>query len=499
MRRRPSLVLVGAALLSLGAPVVAPRPAAPALAQDAPPPPVDLWTARASDVARSSAAKLWKSVEEAKSAQLFEFAARESRRVLALDPDHKGARAVLGQSKGDGGWADDPALAAKSPRSNFPGKPTGLEEAAAVERKWVKDRASARTAAAAVWATFGDECTKKGDAAAAEKAHRRALDVDPDQPRSRAALGYFKWQGVWFTGEQVRAVEAACKAVLVDAAGPVDAAFGTKLFKVETPHFRIESGIPPERLQPIAKWLEIAYAVHMADLGKDPTAQIFPSPVRFVLCENGSQWNLWVEKFVARNREFYRTLEGCWAGSESLAWSYAMKPPADNDDETRRDHIVHRAVHAIDSFALGVFWPSWVDEGLSHLTTVRVQGMTRTWCVGPSKSEYAKLDQQGSGHAGWIDESEWRSVARATAAARDDLPLRALVLQKFSELGFPGTLKAWSLLDHWRADDPESFRALLPKLRGDPGPAMEKALEAHFGKGLEAIDDDWRRWVLRTY
>jgi hypothetical protein len=495
-----------AALLAIAGLVLVPGPARPASAraEDAPAAkPQDLWTARSPDVARSAAAKLWKSGEDAKTAQLFECAVRVARQVVLLDPDHKAARAVLGQSKKDDGWADDPSLAAKAPRRNFPAKPVGLEEGAAIERKWRKDFLAARAAAAGVWASFGDECAKKSDAKSAEQAWRRALETDPDQPRARAALGYFRWQGAWFTEPQVRAVEEASKASVVDGPSPLDAVLAATLVKVETPHFRIESRIPADRLKEIARWLETGYAIHLSELGMDPTANLFATPVRFVLCDSDADWSRWLDGFVRQNKEFMRTLDGCWADptpakEHGLDRVYGMKPPADGDDETRRDHVLHRAIHAINQSALGIFWPHWADEGLAHVATIRVQTMTRTWCLGPNKSEYAKLEQK-DGKAGWIDESEWRRTVRAAVLSHDDLPLRTLVLKKFDELGFAGTLKAWSTLDWWRNEDPDSLRSLLGKFRGQKPEDSAKAIEEHFGKALEDLDEDWRRWVLRTY
>src|SRR5262245_37566867 len=126
MTVRTALAVAVAALAALFLPGSERLPAAHA--EDAPAPkPQDLWTAKAADVARSVAAKLWKAGEDAKTAQLFECAVRVARQVVLLDPDHKAARAALGQTKKDDAWADDPALAAKAPRRNFPSKPVGLE------------------------------------------------------------------------------------------------------------------------------------------------------------------------------------------------------------------------------------------------------------------------------------------------------------------------------------------------------------------------------------
>lgn len=490
--RRAALLAFAAAAVFAG---VAGTPLRGARAEDPPvaPPPQDAFAARAPDAARASAAKLWAAAEDARRVQLFEWARREARRVLDLDPDHKGARAFLGFVKKDASWVEDAELAAKWPATNFAGKPPSLEEAATIERRWWRDvHPAARKAAAAVWATLGDDFARKGDTANAQKAYARAVGIDPDQERSRRALGYFRWQGVWLTEAQVRAADAASKAQVVTTESPVEKAFGAPLNKVESAHFRLESRIAPERLVEIARWLETAYVVHLVDVGRDPTTAVFPSLVRMVLCDNESDWTQWIDKFVPRNKEYYRGLEGVWGDN----WQYGMKLPADGSDETRRDHLVHRAVHAVDSFVLGVFWPSWVDEGLAHLTTIRVQGMTRTWCLAPSASEYAKISKGGA-KTGWVDEKEWRALARAAAAARDDLPLRTLVSQPFPSLGFPGVQKAWSILEYWQANDEASFRTLLPQFRAAKDPAA--MIEKHFGKGLEAIDEDWRRYVMRMY
>ncbi|MCE9634610.1 MAG: hypothetical protein K8T90_02805 [Planctomycetes bacterium] len=494
--------VLGTAVLALAAAADRPavgqdKPPAPPATPPAPtPPPVDLFAAKSGDVGRAAAAKLWPAVESARRAQLFAFAIREARRVVELDPEHKGARAVLGQARREQSWAEDPAVVAKNPRTNYPAKAPGLEEAAGLERHWVKELAAARSAAAGAWATFGDELARKLESAGADRAYRCAIAIDTDCAKARAALGYFRWKGlVWLTEAQVRAVDAACTAQRVDVASPCDDAFGLKLWKVETPHFRIESRMDPSRLTEFAKWLETAYAVHLCDIGREPTAQVFQSIVRMVVCENETEWNTWINQFVPWDKEFNRKLDGCWSDT----YAYGMKPPSDGSDETRRDHLVHRAVHAVNKVALGQSWPSWIDEGLAHLTTIRVQGMTKTWCLAPNKSEYAKLAQPGAGKAGWVDMAEWRANVRTSALARDDTPLRTLVCQPFPSLGFGAVLKAWSMLDYWREDDPESFRDLLPKMRGVKDQSGAAIVEKHFGRSLEDIDEGWRRWVLRTY
>lgn len=488
-----AVALLGGAVPSGHAARAQEKPAAPSGADAAP---ADLFAAKAPDVGRAAAAKLWPAVDEARKAQLFEFAVREARRVVEQDPEHKGARAVLGQVRRDQGWAEDPAVVAKNPRTNFPAKAPGLEEAAAIERRWVRDVAAARSAAAGAWAAFGEELRRKLDSPGAEKANRRAVAIDPACAKARAALGEYRWKGlVWLTEAQVRAVDAACVAQRVDVASPCDEAFGVKLRTVETPHFRIESRMDPSRLTEFARWLETAYAVHLCDIGKEPTAQMFQSIVRMVVCEDESEWNTWINKFVPWDKEFNRKLDGCWSDT----YAYGMKPPSDGADETRRDHLVHRAVHAVNKVAIGQSWPSWIDEGLAHLTTIRVQGMTKTWCLAPTKSDYAKLAQPGIGKEGWVDMAEWRAKVRASALARDDLPFRTLACQPFPTLGFDAVLKAWSMLDYWREDDPASFKDVLPKMRGVKDQSGGAILEKHFGKSLEDIDEGWRRWVLRTY
>lgn len=503
-RRRERIGVVGAAVLASAAlvatllagtrtSVAAPEDAPPA-GPSAPTAAVDFYAERAADVARSAAQKLWNAVEDARRTQLFECARREARRVLDLDPDHKGARALLGFERRDSGWVEDPAAAAKAPRVNFPDRAPPPEQVATVERRWWKDvLPAARSAAAAVWTALGEECVRRTDKGGADKAFGRAITLDPDQDRARRGLGHARWQKVWMTEQQYRRVQAACRGAAVDEEGPVDKAFGVKLEKVRTAHFQVESRIPADRLLAIATALETAYAVHMVEIGRDPTESVFPAPVRMVLCETDRDWDSWVNGFVVRNREFYRGLDGVWGDG----WQYGMKRPEDGTDETRRDHLVHRVVHAVDSFALGIHWPHWTDESLAHLTTIRVQGMTRTWCLAPSRSEYQKLKRPGEGKAGWVDEDEWRRTVRSAAAARDDVPLRTLVLQPFPELGFGAVMKGWSVLDSWRATDPESFRAFLALVRRAKDPAA--TIERHFGKDLETLDEDWRRYVLRTY
>ena len=118
--RRAALLAFAAAAVFAG---VAGTPLRGARAEDPPvaPPPQDAFAVRAPDAARASAAKLWAAAEDARRVQLFEWARREARRVLDLDPDHKGARAFLGFVKKDASWVEDAELAAKWPATNFAG------------------------------------------------------------------------------------------------------------------------------------------------------------------------------------------------------------------------------------------------------------------------------------------------------------------------------------------------------------------------------------------
>lgn len=452
-----------------------------------------LSAAKAADVARRAAKRLWASVEDARRQQLPAFAALEARLVVEQDPDHAGARGLLGWVRRDGEWRLDEAAAAKVPRENPLGK-LSREDAAKVERRWWRDvRPVGRSAAAGIWAAFGDECAAAGDADGARAAWQSAVAIDPDDERARKGLGFYRWQRLWLTEAQYRTVLASQKTEVVEQESPVEKVLGGRFVKLRTAHFQVEGRLPEARLGAIAKALETAYAVHLIELGRDPSANAFSRPVRMVLCESERDWDLWIERFVQTDRDFKRTLEGTWAD----AAQYAMRRPDDDSDERRTDHLVHRAVHAVTAGVLRIHWPSWADEGLAHLTTIRIQSGTRTWCVGLTTSDYARLDAARGVPDGWIDEAEWKGVTRATVLARDDLALRTVVGKPVTETGVLGVTKAWSLLDCWRETDPEGLRALLGKLGGAKDPAA--VIEAHFGRGLEALDEEWRRWVLRSY
>jgi len=488
--RHPAAALAALALAVVAAGTV--RAAPPPGDPPAQPPAKDDAPVRTeAEVGRESAATLWAAAVQATRATLHEFARDAAVDVLADDPDHEAARKLLGFVRADGVWREDPARAAHAPPANFEGKRIALDKAAQEERKWWRGpRAKARAAAAAVWSSFGEECTARGDPGTALRAHRRAVALDPENAASRRALGHFQWEHHWWTEAQYRAVTAATRATPVDTESAADKALGTKLPKVQSAHFRIEGRLPQAELADLARAVETAYAVHLLDAGREPTESVFPSPVRFVVCTTDAEWNAWIDKFVPRNKEFFRGLTGAWAEN----WHYAMRPVADGRAATRRDHLVHRAVHAVNSYALGVNWPSWLDEGLCFLTSVRLEGMTRTWCLAPAEGDYAKLDRSG-GQAGWIEEAEWDAALKATALARDDVPLRTLVGHPLTEQTFAAAMKAWSVLDAWRSLDPQSYRDLLPKIRGPKDPAA--AIEKHFGRSLEDLDEEWRRWVLR--
>lgn len=78
------------------------------------------------------------------------------------------------------------------------------------------------------------------------------------------------------------------------------------------------------------------------------------------------------------------------------------------------------------------------------------------------------------------------------------LPFARLAIA--SELGYYGSLQAWSRVDFLMARDRAQFGRLLAELKSTPSSARQhELLEQVCGLDGETFDAEWRKWVLATY
>ncbi|MCA8912676.1 MAG: hypothetical protein KDB82_13310 [Planctomycetes bacterium] len=143
----------------------------------------------------------------------------------------------------------------------------------------------------------------------------------------------------------------------------------------------------------------------------------------------------------------------------------------------------------------------WIDTGFGYLVTSQVLGttMVRRYTmkqVGMTASDDKVIPEftKKSGTPELL-----REVALYNINYNHDIKLRELIATKINDMQQAHAAKSFSFMEFIYAEHPEQAKVWL-KRGGDKKPEdRAKALEADFGKSVEAIEDEWREWVLMNY
>jgi len=497
---RPLLSPAVAACAALALLVVGGAPAPSARAQDDPlTPPNDpgyqFYEKAAARLLKTAGAKVFEAGDTARKWGLHQFAYEQAERALTFDPNLKDAREYLGYVKKGEAWVLDPDAAAKVLKANQKDSKTSQESFDKLMDKWRDEELKpADRFVAAKYADLGDECAAKGHPLQAIKGWEMALRLDKDNAKARKGLGYRKFGKVWLTEKQDQARKDAAKGEELKDDSNWDSFFGVKLNKVQSVHFRFESPFPVAELMEYATAAETAYAYYLADLNMDPTQDAFEGQqATFVLMSTEDQWNKFVDTYGGEDKEFTRKMSGTGDGRlmQGIRNSQGSNVP------TRKDHVVHRAVHMLNLFVFRLPGQhAWADEGLAYYYTLKVLESTSTFCVALKKGNYAKPGNEG-GMKEWENAANWKSKIKDLVRAKSDTPMRTLVLQPITQLEFDATVKAWCLVTWFMDTDRDKWIETLDQLRD--GGKDEPVLQGLWGKGLEELDDEWHRWVIKTY
>jgi hypothetical protein len=286
--------------------------------------------------------------------------------------------------------------------------------------------------------------------------------------------------------------------------------FATKLNKVQTLHFRIESLAPVEELQAHCVAAETAYAYYLADFGRDPGEDVFEGRRQtFVIMTTEDQWNKFVDRYGDRDKEFTRKLGGFGVNGGMLEGIRGGQAPVDKgggqvetsantSPEGRRDTIVHRVTHTLNEAVWRVGDKAWIDEGLAYYYTAKVLDSTSTHCVSIKHGDYANQFKDEGGMKKWEVSDNWKPLVKVTVQKKNDVALRLILNQKIHELQFDASVKAWSVCSYLMEKSRDNFMTFLGTLK-DPKSKQDIALQNVFEKGIEEIEKEWQAWVLRTY
>ncbi len=446
---------------------------------------------RLAKVAKSAAARIWDAADRARRASLFRFARSEAQRVLELDPDNKAARTFLGYVKKDEGWTMDLTASGTLPTENR--APVGGAKLADLEATWrTVVRAKADIDVAALYAALGDECAGKSYRDEAKSAYALALGLDRDNAAAHTGLGHVRLgDGLWLTAEANAAFEASRGARAVPGASRLDDVFREKLNKMESGHFRVES---PHADTVIAGYLDVCektFAAYLCDFEQDPAAKPFPKAPVFCLLETDAQWERWINHMAqSANQGFWRSHTFHWARDRGIC---SLRNHDGATDATRRDRLIHETAHMLNLAVWDMADGCWLDDAIAYRYPLLLTGTTGAYCLAPKKEDYGKSGAVRN----WTDPGQWRPLLKETAAAGDDTPLRLIVNKRSYDLPISASVKAWSVVDFLLRRDRPAFVGMLKELKVEKD--LVGLLETRFGRDVEVLDAEWRRWVAETY
>lgn len=479
----------------------------------------DFYEKQAKEVLKTAGSKVWDCAKDAKTSGFFAFAIEQAERAIGFDPDQADARDFLKYEKKAGKWVQNmedynaPNFLKENVRAGGD-HPESQESFDKRVKKWEEESlAKTNKFVAARYAELGDICSAKGYKDQAQKGYEAAMRLDKENEKARKGLGYIKFGKTWMTKKQDDARKAASKAeVLKEAETTVwEDLFGTKLTKVASLHFRIESTFPAEELSGHCLAAESAYAYYLADFSKDPGEDVFDrGQMTFVICGTEEQWNKCVDTYGGADKEFTRQLGGM-AVSDMIRVIRGGKGDVKVDKgggktqttlgstlESRRDMLVHLTVHTLNNRVWKLGGKAWLDEGLAYYYSLKVLESCTTHCVALKKGDYANGNKDEGGLKEWDDPGAWKPLLKDMVKKKNDTALRAVAMQPLTKLDFRDTVKAWGVAS-WLMDfDRDKFTSILEQML-DPAVKQENVIQGAYGKGYEEIDEDWHRFALKSY
>lgn len=493
---RPT-VLAAVVATALAGALLAPTPFA---AADDGPAALQHFEQREAAVLKECGARMWDAADAARRQGIHQRAAETAERVIGeFDPDHKAARELLGWKKKGKEWVHDPSAAAS--RTNTKGEKESDAAFHQKVRKWEETTLRKAEALVAVkYAQIGTECAAKGWPEQARKGWERALGADPQNAEARKGLGYDRLGDAWVTRAKADAVRRAAEGRKVEGPSRLDQALKTTLHKVATPHFRIEDDAAPEALAEAARTLETLYAYYLADVGRDPTEDVFGGRVaELCVVSTKPRWDAWVDA-VSNAKDKAWTKESNTSRDLSNLVAGTLRVETAEHVDTR-DPLLHHAAHFMNHVVWKCEWNAWVSEGLAYYYTVKVQETTRTHCVARTDGGYAEGAAVG-GNKDWTISELWKPFLKDVVAKKNDRELRAIMGTPLATLDLAASVKAWGVVSFLMDHEREKFLAFLAGVRDrrdTKAETPEAVFEKVFARSIEQVDKEWRAYAVRAY
>jgi hypothetical protein len=113
-------------------------------------------------------------------------------------------------------------------------------------------------------------------------------------------------------------------------------------------------------------------------------------------------------------------------------------------------------------------------------------------------TDYADGRGEEGGYKKWDNPDGWKPLLKALVAKKNDTPLRSVTMLPITKLDFIDTVKSWSVAS-WLMDlDRAKFMSVLDQML-DRAVKQENVIQGTYGKGLEEIDEDWKKYVKKCY
>lgn len=475
-------------------------PAPDAQAEDAPGA-VAFFDAKFAVMAKGCADKLFETAADAKAQQFYQFACETAQQVIDdWDPDHAGARGLLGFVKPpkSAEWVADPK--ANVQRQNTKNTKEAQASFDARVKKWRESRAKVDQFVAAKYAQIGAECAAKGFAEQAKKAAERAVALDTDCEPARKMLGYARIGKLWVTKEKAAAINKASEGKPVEGKSKLEEVLGVSLNKIASAHFRVEDEGTKDALVDAVKGLETMYAYYMADIGRDPTEDVFGGRVlELCVVSKKDTWDKWVDGVSGFKDKKWLKESNTYRNLADLRTGTLRVETAEHVDT--RDPLLHHAAHILNYTIWRAQKTAWIDEGLAYYYTVKIQETTRTHCVAKEDGGYAQGPAVG-GEKDWTVSERWKPYLKNIVVKKADVELRKILNTPLATLDLPSSVKAWGVISWMMDAKHDTFIAFLKEMKDWKETGKEKQeeiLQRLFGMSVEAIDAEWRAYAVRAY
>ncbi len=419
--------------------------------------------------------------------KLWLFAKQNSEKALEFDTNQKEAREYLGFMRRGRSWVKDPEAPTRKEQNEYAtGQKLAFEK---LVKEYEEKKAELMAWEAGKYADLGIWCRKRRLELQARKAFEHCLKLDPDNEKTRKALGHVRIDGEWLTPEQSQArKDAATGKMVTEGQSTFERQTGMKLNKIESGHFRIESPFGKDALDEYVKGCETVYAYFLRDLGEDVLKKVFREKINHLVLENKEQWHAWVDRNFsgsAQRKEFTKKTAGNVGTSTSIG--HRMENggiPLDVDS------LVHKTTHMLVQEHLHLN-QSWIKEGFAYYYTVKVLNSTRCYCVAWDEYSNVRNDQ------GWGDSNNWKELLKGEVQSGADFDLRTICGLKLEQMKLPQAVKAWGLISWFFDHNKEKFMAWMKDVAA--GDSQEDAFQKHFEKTFEQLDAEWRDYVKENY